>query len=465
MTETNKDSFEEQRQNAMEKALHEEISYDFLISVLSKTIKFDESTKAILFLTMLGVFTEDEQSNVFVTGSSSIGKTWSIQQIAWFFKNCRLFKNRRLFEYSNASPKSFFYANDAQQCIKEGDVFEPIDFSKKPQEGSSQEEFQAWYEMIRKSVYYRDLESTIHIFYDQKDTSVQKELRSLLSRDQPSRIYWFPSVNRSKSGRNQNYDVYIRGNITSIFATAFENMDEQEKTRNFLLSPEWNEAKEKAVKDLSDKFDSEPNFRRTLEEDFDRVFLKSRILLVQTEKIDKVFIPKELIEKIREWFDTKELRHQPKTSRDYPRVKQIAKYWALFNFMNRKRETINDKKIIWCNETDINVAIKVYDKIFRCAELGMSPEVYDIWENIVSPNLNDNGLTIAKTHSFYAVHYGYGISDDRLRGILKGYSKLGLCMETKDGKLLVYLPIQQTPPLPPPPIEPSKIDSYGEDNQ
>jgi hypothetical protein len=450
MTENIKDLFEEKRGDAMDKALTEEISYDFLVSILDKTIKFDVSTKMILFLTMLGVFTEDEQSNVFVTGSSSIGKTWSIQQIAWFFKASRLF------EYSNASPKSFFYANDAQQCIKEGDEFTPIDFSKKPKEGSSQEEFQIWYEIMRKSVYYRDLESTIHIFYDQKNTLIQEELRSLLSRDQPSRIYWFPSVNRSKSGRIQNYDVYIRGNITSIFATAFENMNEQEKTRNFLLSPEWTPAKEKAVKDLSDKFDSDPNFKKTLEEDFDRLFLRSRILLVQTEGISKVYIPIELVDKIRKWFDTKELRHQPKTSRDYPRAKQIAKYWALLNFKNRRQETINDKKIIWCDETDIDTAIKIYSNIFRCAELGMSPEVYDMWEKVVIPNLNDNGLTIAKTHEYYAVQYGYGISDDRLRGIMKGYAKLGLCMETKDGKLLIYLPIQQIKKK-----ESPALDSFG----
>lgn len=418
--------------------LEREISLLYLVKVLDKTIKFDDVTKIILFLSMLGAFTEDEQSNVFVTGTSSVGKTWCIQQIAWYFKGCNLF------EYTNASPKSFFYANDSVQCEKTDETtFEPIDFEQQPKDDASNDERQEWHEKIRQSVYFRDLERTIHIFYDQKNTAVQEELRSVLAHDQPNRIYWFSNVNKSRSGRNQNFDVYIKGNIVSIFASATQYADYQEITRNFQLSPEWNPLKEKAVKDLTDKFDSDPAFRKQLEEDVDRQFLRNRIRSIRAEHIDKVYIPELLVKKLRDWFDKKEIRHQPKVNRDYPRVKKLAKYWAMLNCFHRKKEIIDEKTILWCDEKDINVAIYVYDKIFRCAELGMSPEIHEVWEQVIEPNLNDNGLTVNRAHILYGQQYHFGIDDRRLRDMLKGYAKLGLCTETKEGRELKYYPISQ----------------------
>jgi hypothetical protein len=150
--------FENLKQQITPEEFSKEISLLYLRDTLNKTIKFDDVIKLILFLSMLGAFTEDEQTNCYVSGGTSSGKTWCLSQVAWFFYKSGLF------EYSNASPKSFYYSSDAVQCERISETeFVPIDFSQQPKEGSSNEDFRLWYDKLRKSVYFRNLERTIHL--------------------------------------------------------------------------------------------------------------------------------------------------------------------------------------------------------------------------------------------------------------------------------------------------------------
>ena len=181
-----------------------EIQLKDVLRVLDKTIKEDNTNKAIIFLGMLSAFTEESQLNITLNAPSSAGKTYLVKEIV------KLFPKADCIQFSNATPTAIFYGEDAKN------------------------------DKERKARIV-DLERKILIFMEQPDSKAQEKIRAVLSHDQKECIYNI--TNRNKEGANRAEKVIIRGYPASIFCSANLSLDEQESTRAIMLSPEMTATK------------------------------------------------------------------------------------------------------------------------------------------------------------------------------------------------------------------------------
>ena len=437
---------EEQRMDAMDLALtifpeDHELTLDELDEILSTDVKFDKISKNIMFLLFLLTYTDSDQQNTDMTGAPSIGKTYTVKCLSWYFPK------EDLEGYDGATPRSFHYDSKRKRLVLtnkdlEYPVFEEIDWTRKPQKGDNLQVWQDWTEYRRKFVYMRDLERKIVIFRDLPNYQLVKNLRPTLSHDEKYSRYC--PVNKNMKTET----IFIKGFFTCAICTTFSRQEPEERDRFWHLNPQWTEDKEKAVLDLIDRRNSDPDFMKSLELDPKRIWLKNRIHDIRSLNINEVYIPKEIVEKIRGWFDEHYQRKRPKKSRDYPRFYSLVKAWALLNHRNRKSEQRNGKKILWCDEKDFEVAVELYKDIASANEIGLSPEGYSLWTEIVKPLLNgEDGVTIRQIHQRYIEVTKRSMGDKRLKGFLHMFADCGLCIEDHQGrgKPTLYYAISNVP--------------------
>lgn len=411
-----------------------EYTLDKLDDVLSTTIYEDSITKKILFLIFLLTFTEEEQQNIILTGGSTFGKTYVANETLWYFpQDCIIRK-------AGASPKSFIHKQSA--ILIDVRTMLPIKIEKPrtKEKGGTREEWEEWTEAMRNSGYYLDYSKKILFLPDMPDTKFLKTLRPLLSHDQ--RIISYDVTEKKTSGLRTK-EVFIKGYFTAIFATAYTEIDEQEATRHFLLSPSDDPNKIKESIELIARKNSDPDFKPWYESDPKRRNLKDRVDLINQAGIQYIYIPKDLMEELKLWFLENIQSIFPKAQRDFPRLIGIAKAWALFNFMHRKEDVVRKDiyRSIFCNRDDIKVAKNLYKNILSCNELGLTPEEYDVWENIRPHFLPDTPLSISSVHNLYFERKKRSCSDYRLRGMLKNFCRAGLLREEKDKGKWMYYPL------------------------
>ncbi|MEM2915414.1 MAG: hypothetical protein QXH91_08475, partial [Candidatus Bathyarchaeia archaeon] len=276
--------------------------------------------------------------------------------------------------YGGASPTSFFHETGI--LVDENNV--PIDFSKKD---APLEEREAWKKRIQNSRILVDLERKILIFLDQPHYMLLEKLRPLLSHDRKELEYHITDKSERHGLRTKK--VRIRGYPTVIFCAAKFNMDEQERTRVFLLSPETTEDKlTESLYLLAKKLGNRDAFKSELEKNCRRVWLKRRVRLIKESGIRNIIIenPDDLCKQFMENHDHLIPRHQ----RDFPRLIGLIKAHALLNWAHRERLPNN---CINANNEDIEAGFKLYDLIATPNELNMSPRIYEIYQQIIQPLL------------------------------------------------------------------------------
>ena len=211
-------------------------------------------------------------------------------------------------------------------------------------------------------------------------------------------------------------------------------MDEQEVSRNYLLSPSDNPEKIKKGIDLQARKMVDPKFNDWYETEPSRVGLKKRVQSIKEANIKKVLFKADDMENLKDWFFKNIDNLAPKAQRDFPRLYALAEAWALLNFQHRERTP--DNSCIYANSTDIESAKKVYEPILKCNGLGLTPEEYAVWK-IIEKTFDENenqigtGLRIQEIHNLYFHEKQRRCSDKRLRGMLKNFAQTGLLKEEK----------------------------------
>jgi hypothetical protein len=246
------------------------------------------------------------------------------------------------------------------------------------------------------------------------------------------------------NGSHRTKKVLIKGYFTALFASAFGEMDEQEVSRNYLLSPSDNPDKIKKGIELQARKMTDPKFNDWYETEPSRVGLKKRVQSIKEANIKKVLFKAEDMENLKDWFFKNIDNLAPKSQRDFPRLYALAEAWALLNFQHRERTP--DSTCIYANSTDIENAKKVYEPILKCNGLGLTPEEYAVWKVIEktfdeSQTYTATGLRIQEIHNIYSYEKQRRCSDKRLRGMLKNFCSAGLLKEEKEGVIIKYYPI------------------------
>ena len=320
------------------------LSSDELICILGRTIKQDNENKITTFLCMISAYTEDAQFNVSFNAPSSTGKSYIPMEIT------QLFPEKDVLEIGYCTPTAFFH------------------------------DYGTWDK--EKKQYTVDLSRKIIVFLDQPHTKLLERLRPLLSHDK--KLMKTKITDKSQKHGLRTKTVCIKGFPAVVFCSAGMNVDEQESTRFFLLSPDTNQEKFRAA--IRERIKKETNkwaYREALKDDPERRLLMERVAAIEKEKIEDVRIP--YPEKIEDVFLGPRAILKPRHQRDVGRLISLTKMFALLNFPFRERE---DNTLVAIEE-DLTAAVKIWEKISESQEHNVSPYVYQVFKDVIIPAHKD----------------------------------------------------------------------------
>jgi len=413
------------------------LTVDDIIEILGSTVKHDDQNKAITFLTMLLTYTEEDQINIGFLAESSTGKSYIPLELSAYFPKEDVIK------VGYASPTAFFH-DYGTLMLKEGipvnldmkptkkKVKEDLEYEKGNDVWKEEIEFEyerrmrQWRQLLKDSYYLVDLHQKILIFLDMPHDMLLQRLRSLLSHDDKS-IALKITDRREKSGLRTK-TIVVEGYPTVIFCSAKFNMAEQEKTRLLLLSPEINQEKlrESIVLKIERESDREAFFKRLMEDPL-RQMLSERVKKIKEAKIGNIIIPVELREFIYQQFMEDHKHLIPRHQRDISRLLALIKAHALLNFMYKKRV---DNNII-AEREDVEAGFKLYYAVSEANELGLPPEIYDIYRKI-KPYIPEEGITRNDFQKAYFKEYHKPLGSKKTSEVLKVLTTTGLLLEDSD---------------------------------
>src|SRR5207249_4943511 len=270
------------------------------------------------------------------------------------------------------------------------------------------------------------LRGKILVFLDQPHWQLMERLRPLLSHDQ--KILRFDITDKTGKGGLRTKTVVIQGYPTVVFATAKSTKEAQEQTRMWLLSPEASQEKIKeALKLLGLRIGTRAAFKEWIENDPRRRWLRQRIQAIRNSGIREVVV--EDWEDLLREYEAERTSLSPRAMRDWPRLLYLIKGFALYNCFTRKRT--GDAS--YSNKADREAAVDIYRKVGKSNELGLAPEIYNIYTDIILPLSSSGGVDRKTIQAAYFMHHGRTLSPQRLRQqILPALEAAGLIGEEPD---------------------------------
>ena len=394
--------------------LQGEISLSQLTEILGITIRHDEANALITFFGMLTCYTEEDQLNIQFRAPSSTGKTFIPLEIKEYFPS------EDLLIIAWASPSAFWH------------------------------EIGEWDD--ERKLIIVNLERKIIIFLDMPHDQLVQRLRPLLSHDQKELEYRITDKKEVKGLRTKH--VHLIGFPSTVFCTGSLKIDEQEQTRNFILSPEMSEEKIRESIYLKALKKSDPlAYQEILKSHPEIETLKARIREIKKANIKNIFVKDydKVVKKFLQKYPKLKSRHM----RDISMVISLIKASALLNFYQREKDHDNN---IYANETDIDNGFEIFTKISESQDLGIAPYIYLIYQKCIIPlwkrnqEQNQNQPSGIQDKEISAKHYelfGKMLDVEQLRKeILPAIESTGLIYREKDPNdqrsKLVYL----TPTLP-----------------
>jgi hypothetical protein len=366
------------------------VSLAELAEILSTTVKRDEPAKLITFLGMLLAQTEEDQYNVAFQAESSTGKSYIPLELVEYFPE----SERRI--YAGVSPTSFFH------------------------------EVGCWDK--ERKVIVVDLEGKILLFMDQPDWRLMEKLRPLLSHDRKVLTYKITDK-REKAGLRTK-TVELIGYPAVVFCATKPTLEDQERTRLWLLSPETTQEKlSESLRLIGEKEGNREAFRERIRRDPMRSWLGERIRLIREKKVKSVIIPNH--DQVLQRFLSGRRYLKPRDQRDFPRLLRFIKASALLNCFHRTGEGSNS---IITNDEDVQEAFRLYEKVAASNELGISPETYEVYEKVIKPVASGkDGASKKDIRKRYWEVYHRPLQERRLaRDILPSLESAGLITEDSD---------------------------------
>jgi len=385
-----------------EQALSRPLTIDDLITILEPTIKHDNPNKVITLLTMLLTYTERDQINIGFLAESSTGKFYIPLELSG------LFDKRDVIKLGYVSPTAFFH---------EWGLALPDPADNRDVEDEK-----------KRKIIHIDLHQKILIFLDQPHDQLLQRLRSMLSHDEKQ--ITVKIADRSQKSGLRTKTVIIEGFATVIFCTAKFTMQDQEKTRLLMLSPEIDQDKLRETIALKiDKESDREAFLKRVNDDPQRHMLAARIEAVKYAGIKEVKIPEELGNAIYEHFMETHRFLIPRHQRDITRLMAIIKGHALLNFKTRKR--IEDS--IYVREEDVAAGFQLYLTVSEANEIGLSPELFTVHKKL-ELHIRDTvaGITRKEFQKLYFDEFHKIIGRESADGILKAWESAGLIISQQD---------------------------------
>ena len=362
-----------------------EMRLEDLEATLDLTIKYEKENKCILFLACLTAYTEEDQLNVYLVGPSSSGKTYLMKEIAEFFPS----EDKEIL--AEASPTSFKHRKP---------ISDPV-----------------------TGEHYVDLERKILLFQDTPNFQLQKTLRPLMSHD--SKFTEYQTTDKGKDTEHIAKQSLIKGFPVIIVCSANEKLDEQEATRALVLSPEVFEEKTNAGVIMANRRTANPEqYKKEINNNPQRRELMERIRFIKNLHINSVIIPfpKKTLTKFKSISKT----NQPRAQRDIQHFNSLVKAGAMLNAPFR----LDGNKNIIATETDLEMATRLWEKMHKSAELGVSPYLWVFYKNYILPPFERNGKKAIKRrdiiNEFYEKTREHITADKFRKSILPNLESAGV---------------------------------------
>ncbi len=320
------------------------LTLDELADILSSTVKHDKITKLAVFLDFLDTYTEDTQQNIAFEASSSSGKSYISVELAAYFPE----EDVLLRGYT--SPTAFFHETGA---------WDP-----------------------KTKTILLDMQNKIIIFLDQPHDLLVQHLRPILSHDKKEIEIRITDKLEKKGMRTKR--VRVIGFFTTVFCAAKPSQDEQEKTRFLFLSPESEQEKIRAAIYLESlKKGDKETYRNIILADPKRKWLASRIRALKNAGIKDVLIAdhEQVATRFIEEHGGRLIRRH---MRDIDRLYGFIKGNALLNFYTHEKTEDNRIK---ATKEDIDAGFDLYKDLALPNELGLPPESFKVFKEIVEPLL------------------------------------------------------------------------------
>ena len=143
--------------------------------------------------------------------------------------------------------------------------------------------------------------------------------------------------------------MLLIGYPTVHFNSVRFSLDEQERTRLWLTSPEITQDKlRKSLKQQSRALANRTAYKNTLNQNRDRELLKLRVRLIKESTVRNIILRPEDADTIYQMFIKNHPTLTPRHQRDFPRIVSMIKAHALFNQWTR--EHTEDGTAIYANE-------------------------------------------------------------------------------------------------------------------
>lgn len=345
------------------------LSINELGEILSLTIKEDDVAKKLLFLACVVNYVGDNQLNIALNGPSSSGKTYISKELL------KLFPGEDVITIGKVSPQAFYHAHGKMSDNEEDRTI------------------------------LVDLEKKIYFFTDQPNSELLANLRPLLSKD--NKEVKAMITDRNKRGGNRTKTVILRGFPTIIFCSANLNMDEQERTRLLLLSPDLSQRKiDAAVAEALKRASDKTSQVEAVEIDERVKELKKRVIAIKYSGISEVVIDHQSFKAA---FQERYARPLPRHSRDIERISYLIKGSCLLNFQHRKRRGTE----LIANQEDIDTVFGLWDKISVSQDAGIQPYVADFFKEYIQGAYQEKYSTLENVEEVF----GVSAADEKVRGV------------------------------------------------
>jgi hypothetical protein len=395
--------------------LYEEITLqpltdDELKETLGSTVKHDDNNKIITFLSLLCTYTEADQINIGYLAESSSGKSYIPLELSCYFPD------QDVIALGYCSPTAFFH--EWGTLIPDSTDHRDVEPDKK------------------HKIRLVDLERILLIFLDQPHAKLLENLRPLLSHDKKE--IRLKITNKSEKSGQRSENIIVRGYPTVVFCTANYKQNEQEKTRLLLLSPEHTQEKiREAIMLKIEKESDRETFAKTLATDPKRQALIQRVKAIRQAKIKQIIIPTELREIIYQNFMEKRTFLQSRNSRDVSRLLNIIKGNAILNYQQRNPvENEDTDTTITATQEDIEIGFKYYGTVSEANELGIPPEVYEVFNTfkieMADSETYPNGFSRKEFQEIYfRIHHRY-VGRGKAKDLIESMEAAGLIIEQPD---------------------------------
>jgi hypothetical protein len=166
-----------------------------------------------------------------------------------------------------------------------------------------------------------------------------------------------------------------------------------------------------------------------MESEPSRVFLRARVQAIKSAGVKFIVIPEDLRKEILTRFVQGRRWLKPRHLRDVSRLLGLIKAHALLNLWHRERQ--GDTVI--ANMEDVEAGFKLYESIAEANELGLAPELLEVYKAIEEDGKED-GYTIAEFQKLYLQVFHKPIGYDKARRMLVNLASAGLLTEDVDSK-------------------------------